>query len=321
MILIVKINSKLSQAVTMLSERLASAVCRLGYNDMKAVRELRLRRGGFLIASTAEGEYYISGDGRFKLSPENAVRIFDEDIEHTYRAALKNSIHSFENEIRQGYVTAPGGNRVGFCGRAVMNGEQLYTVKEISSINIRVSSEIIGCADELYDRLFSRGLCSVIIAGAPSSGKTTLLRDLCRKLSGDYRVSLIDERSELAASVEGHAENNVGDKTDIFSGYPKLEAILTAVRVMAPRVIITDEIGAGDELRAYEYAINSGVKLIASCHAESLTELKRRPIARELISQGAFDCAVFLGTGSFAGRISSLHFLGDKECSDLAAVY
>ena len=308
MILIVKINSKLSQAVTMLSERLASAVCRLGYNDMKAVRELRLRRGGFLIASTAEGEYYISGDGRFKLSPENAVRIFDEDIEHTYRAALKNSIHSFENEIRQGYVTAPGGNRVGFCGRAVMNGEQLYTVKEISSINIRVSSEIIGCADELYDRLFSRG-------------KTTLLRDLCRKLSGDYRVSLIDERSELAASVEGHAENNVGDKTDIFSGYPKLEAILTAVRVMAPRVIITDEIGAGDELRAYEYAINSGVKLIASCHAESLTELKRRPIARELISQGAFDCAVFLGTGSFAGRISSLHFLGDKECSDLAAVY
>ena len=160
----------------------------------------------------------------------------------------------------------------------------------------------------------------VEIYGPESSGKTTVLRDLCRRLSGKYRVSLIDERGELAAVSDGRAVNDIGSRTDVFTGYPKLTAIMTAVRVMDPQVLICDEVGAGDELSAYRYAVNSGVKVIATCHASSLDELLKRPVISELIRDNAFDKAVFLGSGNLVGRMLSCHRFGEKLCSGFSAV-
>ncbi|SDB15177.1 stage III sporulation protein AA [Ruminococcaceae bacterium FB2012] len=314
-------NSRFEQALGLLSSRLSRAASLIKIKG--SVHEIHLRRGGFLSVSFGGRELFVSSDGVLKESADTAVQIFDEDIEYTYRTSLKNSLHSFENEIKQGYITSEGGNRVGFCGRAVcpdVFSGTVSTVKEITSVNIRIASEIIGCSDDIYGSAFADGICSLIIAGPPSSGKTTVLRDLCRRLSGKYRVSLIDERGELAAVSEGRAVNDIGPRTDVFTGYPKLTAIMTAVRVMDPQVLICDEVGAGDELSAYRYAVNSGVKVIATCHASSLEELLKRPVISELIKDNAFDKAVFLGSGKLVGRMLSCHRFGVKLCSGFSAV-
>ena len=122
---------------------------------------------------------------------------------------------------------------------------------------------------------FADNPMSLLIASPPSGGKTTVLRDL-QKLGERWRVALIDERNEFAATVAGEPQNLIGVMTDVFNSYNKYEGIMTAVKVMSPQILICDEIGSSEDNEALQYALNSGVKLIASCHASSLDELKKR---------------------------------------------
>ena len=314
-------GSRISQAVRLLSKRIADAVTLIGIKD--SIQEIRLRRGGYLSVTVSGREYFVSFDGRLKERPDTAVEIFDEDIESAYRSALKNSLHSFENEIRQGFVTSDGGNRVGFCGRAVsadtLSGT-ISTVRDIISVNIRIASQLTGCSDDIYERVFADGLHSLVIAGPPASGKTTVLRDLCRRLSGYYRISLADERGEIAAVSDGRAFNDVGFRTDIFTGYPRSCAIMTAVRVMSPQILICDETGSPEELAAYRYAVGSGVRLILTCHASCFADLMKRPVISDLIAEDSIEKAVILGTGDHVGKLLSVHSLGEKQCSDCLVV-
>ncbi len=312
-------ESGLRQAEALLSGRLAAAVERIGGSEREQIQELRLRRGGYLSAGICGREYFVTRTGRLVSEAEGAVNVTESDIEFTCLAATDNSIHSFEREIRQGFVTAGGGCRVGFCGRAVCTGTELVSVKEISSVNIRISREVIGCAEGIYRELFAVGARSLLIAGPPASGKTTVLRDLCRLLSAERRVSLIDERGEIAAVCGGCAQNDVGLHTDVFTGYPKLEAIMTAVRVMSPEIVVCDEIGTEGELPAYEYAIGSGARLICTCHADTVKQLRHRPVVSQLTAERAFDAAVMLGSGRDIGRVMRLLTAEELLCSDCAA--
>ena len=295
-------KSKLNFALSLLSPPAAELLRSLPSAEKERINEIRLRRRRSLSVSINDTEYFISDTG-MQLSHENVYRVTDDDMIYTYRSALKNSIHAFEREISEGYVTSDGGNRVGFCGRAVLNGKSIASIDDISSINIRIAREIDSCGDEFYRDLSLRDYPSLIIAGPPSSGKTTFLRSLCCKLSEKKRIALIDERNELAAVSAGVAYNNVGSRTDIFTSYTKRAAIMIAVRVMSPQFIVCDEIGGSDESEAFEYAICSGVKLIATCHASSFAELYERPVVSELIRRKAFDYAVILGTGRDRGQI------------------
>lgn len=313
MVAINSIKSKLKAALPLLDCKLRSAIDNIPDHELSKLHEIRLRRGGKLSVSAYGSEYFVTPAGQLRSSPEKAVDVTPEEIEHTYREALQNSVYSFEKEICRGYVTYEGGCRVGFCGKAVCTAdEHLTSIKEISSVNIRIAKEVIGCADELYNKLFSQGLTSVLIAGPPASGKTTVLRELCRKLSENYRISLIDERNEIAAMYKGVPQNDIGYKTDVFSSYPKAEAMMTAVRVMSPQIMICDEIGSDDELRAFEYALNSGIYLIAACHAGSMDELTRRKTLAALIEQKAFKKVVFLGNGALISKITACYDMGES---------
>ena len=302
-------STKLSFAIKLLTPRTASAIMSIPENERRRINEIRLRLSKPLSCTIFSKEYFLTSSGRLTNNVDEGLIVTDDDIHKTYDRAFESSLHSFHKEITQGYITTEGGNRVGFCGTAVLSNDRqarVEHVRHISSINIRIAREVIGCADMLYKRVFSEGAVSLIIGGCPSSGKTTILRDLCRLCSREYRVSLIDERNELSNTRNGIPNNDVGSKCDVFCGYSKYDAIMTAVKVMTPQIIICDEIGAEEDLRALRYAVNSGVKLIATAHCSSIEELKKRPVVSKLIKDKCFDTAVILNGGSACGTVKSI---------------
>ena len=297
--------SKIEQVFDYLSPPVLSAVLNIPESELSSLQEIRLRLGRKLAVTAKSKEYFLTSLGNLSISPQNAVDVTSQDIRFTYQRALKNSVHSFGREITAGYVTISGGSRIGFCGSAVLDPNNSFcvgNVKDISCINIRISRELIGCADELFESMFSSAH-SLLIAGPPSSGKTTLLRDLTRRLGDIYTVSLIDERNEIASVFSSMPQNDIGAKTDVFTSYNRFEGIMTAVRVMSPVYLICDEIGSRDDFKALEYAVNSGVKLVATCHSASIKDVCKKPVIRKLIKLGAFDSIVQLGTGRNCGRI------------------
>lgn len=204
-----------------------------------------------------------------------------EEIADCFAEICRYSLYSFESEIAQGFITLDGGHRVGICGTAVLKDGKLASIKDISGLNIRVAHQRLGLADELYERVFSRGAHSLLLGGAPLSGKTTMLRDLARRLGERRRVVLIDTRGELSASVRGTPSFDIGLNTDALCGVEKSDGIMLALRTLSPEIIICDELG--NDGAAIEQAMFCGVKIVASAHADSIEQLKKRPATRDIL--------------------------------------
>lgn len=265
------------------AERLISIPCGISRGELC---ELRLRAGRPAVAVTISG----------KSLPCSAP-LTRQDIEACFQELCRYSVHSFQREIAEGFITLPEGHRAGFCGTAVLRGGRIETLRDISSINIRIAHEIKGCAEALFRAVFGNGLRSLLIAGAPLSGKTTVLRDLARLLGDKHKVALIDSRNELAACHDGTPQLDVGLNTDVLSAYPRKEAMEIALRTLSPEIIICDEIGS--DIGAIKSCIHCGVKLIATAHASSLEEVSRHFGNAELLN-GFDSIAVLRGKGSIA---------------------
>ncbi len=263
----------------------------LGRDD---IAELRLRTGRRAVAVTIRGELVPCSA---ILGMEQLRRCFDELCCH--------SLHSFSREIREGYITLSGGHRVGFCGSAVVEGSSISTIKDVSSLNIRFAREVKGCGEALYPQLYSGGIVSVLLIGAPMSGKTTLLRDLTRMLGARHTVALVDSRCEIAACCEGTPSLDVGENTDVLSGYPRAEGMTIALRSLSPKLLVCDELLG--EKQALLQCGRSGVKLLATAHGSSLEEVRCSPL-REVLPM--FDKVVQLrGIGA-----SEVYEMGDMLC-------
>lgn len=185
--------------------------------------------------------------------------------------------------ISQGYLTIRGGHRIGVCGEAVCNEGHMTGIREIRSLNIRVARDFPGIAKDLHPT------DSVLILGAPGWGKTTLLRDLARTVAQNQTVSVVDERGELYP--EGITP---GRQMDILTGCPKKEGIEMVLRVMGPDWIAVDEITSPEDVSASIRAVGCGVRLMATAHAASAADLRRRPVYRPLLDMGVFRRIVLL---------------------------
>lgn len=302
-------TNRLDLAAKILPQDIKSALYSLSAARRNTLTEIRLRLGKAPAARDRAEEFSLCG--------ANKIKVGREHIDAVILRAFRNSIHSHKREMCQGYITIEGGSRVGFCGTAALNPENNFcieNIKDISSVNIRIAHEIKGCGAEIYDKYFSQKPVSMLIAGPPSSGKTTILRDLTRLAGNSHRVSLIDERCEIAAACKGFPQNDVGVMTDVFDGYGKYDGIMTAVKVMSPEVIVCDEIGADDDFNALVYALNSGVKIIATCHCENSDELIKKPVISKLIDYGAFDIALMLGDRQNLGQVTAVKKFGRELC-------
>ena len=182
--------------------------------------EIRIKCGTPLIIRSGDQNHVI------QATADSAL------INECISAICQNSVHTYEKDIANGFITLYGGHRAGICGSAVYNDDGLHTIKNVSSVNIRIARQHCGSAKDLLtlfdDNNASKGL---LIIGRPLSGKTTVLRDLCRSIGGRFRLSLIDERQEIAAVYEGKPCLDVGLMTDVFSGYDKSDGIIRAVPV------------------------------------------------------------------------------------------
>lgn len=217
-----------------------------------------------------------------------------------------HSLYARTEETGQGYLTLQGGHRLGLCGR-ISFADSRSVLTDIGSVCIRIAGEWPGSADILQP--WMEQLPSMLIIGAPGSGKTTLLRDIARQVSSILKsvsIAVIDERSELAACVNGIPQLDVGDHTDVLDGLPKREAIPWMIRSMAPRMIITDEIASDVDAAAVVDAKACGVAVCASVHGTSLQDVASRPALAQLMARRVFDLYVVLSPEGGC-QIASLH--------------
>ena len=311
-------DQRFDAAVSLLSGSLGGLLLSIPAGIKRQVQEVRIR-AGYPVALSCGGDiYFLTRTGRLTCSPEGDLFQMDwEAVEECFQLLCGFSVYSHEKEIRQGFLSLRGGHRAGICGTAVVQNGEIISLRDISSICLRISREYPGCSISLLQRMKEAGMeGGLLLVGAPSSGKTTVLRDIARQLSSGSvgairRVAVIDERGELAGVYKGIPGNFLGPCCDVLDGYPKAQGILQAVRSLAPDYILCDEIGREEDTISLLQCLHAGVTVIASIHAGSPEEFLKRRQAELLMREGAFQTVAFLKSRREPGTIAELRKAGD----------
>lgn len=257
-----------------------------------SLEEIRIRTGSS-IRIISGGREFVTG----------SIPIDFDIMNRVLNSLLNHSYYAYEEELAKGYITIEGGHRVGICGRTVLDRGKVCLIKDVSSVNIRCSREIIGIAEPLKNEITDR---NVLVISPPGCGKTTLLRDITRLLSNSGRqVSVCDERSEIAGAYQGISSYDLGPRTDILDGCPKAEGMMMLIRSMGPDVIVTDEIGRAEDAAAIEAAVCAGINIIASAHGSSYEEAAASRIGG-MIKSGIFSRLIFLTNSPRTGTIKEV---------------
>lgn len=278
------------------------------------INEIRMRKNRPLVLCGADFTAFLHDDGSVDTYARQAVITGAEEVDAVFSKLCHYSVYTYQESLNACYLTLQNGGRVGICASAVLKDGSVAALKDIASLNFRIARQMPTCAGEVLKKMHACAFPSIIIIGAPCSGKTTLLRELCRSLSSGYgghyrKCVLADERAELAAMHQGVPRFDVGINTDVLTFFPKKEAILNAVRVMSPEWIIADEIGSVQECQSVLQGFNSGVKFIVSMHASNGKEARKKTLFRLLVQSGCFGAYVTLGSGENLGKLMEFETL------------
>lgn len=293
-------------------------------SDNVSIEEIRLRSNKPLIINANNRDYFYNLNlKKLDLNMDNSYIVSKEEVEQTFQIICKYSIHSFMDDIKKGFITLRGGHRVGLVGKAIVEDGQIKNIKHISSLNIRVSREIIGCSDKILSHIIKADnkVNNTLIISPPQCGKTTLIRDIVRNLSNGnkqygfkgIKVALIDERNEISGSYLGQPQMDIGIRTDIIETCPKDLGITMLLRSMSPNLIVTDEIGNIDEIKALYTALNGGVSLITTVHGDSIEDIRNRKELSSLLDKELFKKVIILSAKKGPGTIEKIYDLEEKR--------
>ncbi len=279
-----------------------------------SITEIRIRTGQPLCLHFIKGSGFLSSNGM--IVPERqAYCVTITDVQETLQRVCQHSRYAYNQDIRNGFITVPGGHRIGLAGKMIHDG----SLTEISSMTVRVAREIKEAGRKVFPYILreKHDVYSALIISPPGCGKTTLLRDLARKISnGDnhycftgLNVGIVDERSEIAASYRGIPSNDLGMRTDIYDGCPKDKGIMMMLRSMAPNVIVTDELGGDKDMEAVLSAMNGGVRILATAHGYGIHEHTLRPEIARIVRAGLFERYIVLSRRDGAGTLEGVYGL------------
>lgn len=269
-------------AAALLPERLWAAAYSLSDSQRLQCEEFRVRLGRPLTATVA-GQAVLLGDGM--------VCPTAEELDELLAKATECSVHTYLEQLWQGFLTTRHGHRLGICSQAPEGESRL--LRGLSSINLRIARQVHGLEEGLQLEMGER-FASTLILGAPGSGKTTLLRELCRSLSGRFRVSIADERYEIAACTNGQPRFRIGS-CDVLSGGHKRDTIPLLLRAMSPQILAVDEITRESDCGCLLDCAGCGCSLLATAHGENLSDLCCRPAYRRLLEARLFERVVLIG--------------------------
>ncbi|MGX4584679.1 stage III sporulation protein AA [Paenibacillus chitinolyticus] len=337
----------------------------LPVNLRSGLEEIRVRQDRPLEIVFDRRCAFVTPEGLTDADASRAYRPSREECKSLLELLTRHSFYSFEEELKRGFITIPGGHRVGLAGRVVLEGGSVKHIRDVSSFNIRIARELPGAGKPVLPHLLDREADTVhhtLLISPPQLGKTTLIRDLARMISSGeaafpaaggpgagpcgnpgggtglpggtgsarptgagpeagsrepaprlaaqysprrsagWKVGIVDERSEIAASERGVPRFDLGPRTDVLDGCPKAEGMMMMIRSMSPEVLIVDEIGRQEDAEAIREALHAGIRIIATAHGRDLGDVLRRPALRELLESGVFGRYVILGRSVAGGR-------------------
>ena len=239
--------------------------------------EIRIRSGQMLKIKMHSGYIYLSqkGEETFK---NTAYKVSVKDITEMMNSLSGYSPYSYKEFMASGFITIRGGHRAGISGQGVIENGKVTAIKDISGINIRIARENKNCGKDVI-KFISEGneIKNTAIISPPAVGKTTLIRDITRRISDvGFNVSVVDERSEICALYKGMPQLDIGENTDVLDLFPKHTGILSALRSLSPDVIVCDEVGGEKDISAIEKACFCGVKIICTVHGYTVKDCKDR---------------------------------------------
>ena len=278
------------------------------------IREITIRAGAPVCIDTSDGVRFLQKNGFLTAIPPSNCAVTIEEVQTCLRCLTEYSLQSVQPQLKRGFFTLRGGHRAGVAGRAVMQDGEILHIKDISSITLRIAHAVCGCGKQILSEIdwdSPIGVPSVLIAGPPASGKTTILRDVIRGLAGGtcgrfFRVSVVDERSELSASYHGICQHDLGVTCDVLDGFLKSEGMMLALRALSPQIIAVDELGSDADAEAVLQVMSGGAAILATVHADSVDALMKRSVLKRLLAQRCFQFVVLLKNAQMPGMIDTI---------------
>ncbi len=267
--------------------------------DVKKIIEIRFRNGQPIIVKTLNGRFYLNDYGLTILNDKCFI-CRKEHLENILSKLTENSLYAYNDRLKNGYLTNNSGVRIGIAGECVFSNNEIVTIKNVSSINVRIPSFVKDCSKKILNYIISSEKRNCLIISTPGFGKTTILKDLSIQLNSilNKNVLIIDERGEFK-EVEG-------ENIDIVRYSNKYYAFNYCIRSLSPEIIITDELITKEDWQCVQNAVNSGINIIASVHASSIEEL----INKEFFVKNVFDLYFLLDNKDVPGK---LKFVYDKD--------
>ncbi len=274
--------------------------------NFNSINEIRLRADKPIVLSIGGqriflGEYGVTGNLK------EAIKISKITIEDIIFRASECSIYSVNEQIKKGFIVTEGGIRLGLGGDLIEENNVIKTMTNFTSINIRIPHEIKNCSLPALDYLLVDGnVLNTLVVSPPGAGKTTFLRDFVYQLSERnyaFNVLVLDERGELDLGKNG----SIGNFADKISFSKKSIGFENGIRSLSPNIIVTDELGKEEDSDAILYAVNCGVKVVASIHSDNINSLIHKPFFEKIIQGKCFQRYVLLSMKNGPGTIEGIY--------------